>query len=78
MKNVSFAKEISHWLLHLQSYWFHWKFQVWEDVSMDFIEGLPKSLRYEVILVVVDRYAHFLSLKRPFNAEGVAELFVQE
>lgn len=37
----------------------------WTHISMDFIEGLPKSRGKEVILVVVDRftkYAHFLPL----------------
>ncbi|GAU22915.1 hypothetical protein TSUD_377270 [Trifolium subterraneum] len=29
--------------------------QIWEDVSMDFITGLPKSKGLEAILVVVDR-----------------------
>jgi hypothetical protein len=27
--------------------------QIWEDISMDFITGLPKSKGYEAILVVV-------------------------
>lgn len=55
--------------------------RMWEDISMDFIEGLPKSFGYEVIFVVVDRlsnYDHFLCLKHPFDAKTVAELFVKE
>jgi len=47
----------------------------WQDLSMDFIEGLPKSEGYEVILVVVDRftkYAHFITVKHPFTAPTIA------
>ena len=49
----------------------------WQDISLDFIEGLPKSEGYSVILVVVDRftkYAHFLPLKHPYTAISVARL----
>ena len=36
--------------------------QCWDEISMDFIKGLPKSEGNNVIMVVVDRptkYAHF-------------------
>ncbi|KAL0537658.1 hypothetical protein IC582_026641 [Cucumis melo] len=55
--------------------------RIWDDISMDFIEGLPKAAGFEVILVVVDRfikYGHFLTLKHPFDAKTVAEVFVKE
>jgi hypothetical protein len=51
----------------------------WSHVSMDFIEGLPKSQNKDVILVVVDRlskYAHFLSLSHPYTASDIAQLFL--
>ncbi|GJV22146.1 transposase, Ptta/En/Spm, transposase, Tnp1/En/Spm-like protein [Tanacetum coccineum] len=52
---------------------------VWEDVSMDFITGLPSSKGLMVILVVVDhfsKYAHFGALSTNFNAHMVVELFM--
>ncbi|GJS31472.1 ty3-gypsy retrotransposon protein [Tanacetum coccineum] len=54
--------------------------QVWEDVAMDFITGIPNSKGYTVIMVVIDRlskYAHFASLRANYTAHQVAELFVQ-
>lgn len=51
----------------------------WAELSMDFIEGLPKSRGKDVILVVVDRltkYAHFIPLSHPFTTPQVAKLFM--
>lgn len=52
--------------------------QVWEDLSLDFITGLPSSQGYTVIPVVVDRFskgAHFSALPTHHTAYKVAWLF---
>jgi hypothetical protein len=54
--------------------------QRWEEVSMDFIIGLPKSEGKSVIMVIVDRltkYAHFCALSHPFKASTVATAFME-
>ena len=53
--------------------------RIWPNISLYFIEGLPKVGGKEVILVVVDRlskYAHFIALGHPFTALTVAQLFL--
>lgn len=53
--------------------------QVWTNTSLDFIEGLPTSHGYTVILVIVDKltkYGHFISLSYRYIASTVAHLFL--
>ena len=53
--------------------------QIWEDISMDFIIGLPPIKGNLVILVVVDRlskYEHFIPLADNFTSSRVAKVFV--
>ncbi|WVZ63184.1 hypothetical protein U9M48_012838 [Paspalum notatum var. saurae] len=55
--------------------------QVWADISMDFIEGLPRVHGKSVILTVVDRFskcAHFIALGHPYTATSVARAFFNE
>lgn len=53
----------------------------WKHISMDFIEGLPKSEGKDTILVVIDmfnKYAHFIPLLHPFNTAHVAKAFLYQ
>ncbi|KAL0544263.1 hypothetical protein IC582_019376 [Cucumis melo] len=56
-----------------------WK---WENVSMDFITGLPRTLRgFTLIWVVVDRLtksAHFVPGKSTYTASKWAQLYMSE
>ena len=51
----------------------------WQDISMDFVVGLPKSHCFDAIWVVVDRLSnqrHFSPCKTTINAKGLTELFI--
>jgi transposase InsO family protein len=51
----------------------------WTHISMDVIEGLPKSNGKEVILVIIDRltkYAHFIALAHLYIVQTVAQAFI--
>ncbi|KAH0606467.1 uncharacterized protein H6S33_004128 [Morchella sextelata] len=51
--------------------------QRWQEVSMDFINGLPESEGYDAIMVIVDRLTkrrHFQPCNTTVNSKDVAEL----
>uniref|UniRef100_A0A0A8YAL3 Integrase catalytic domain-containing protein n=1 Tax=Arundo donax TaxID=35708 RepID=A0A0A8YAL3_ARUDO len=51
----------------------------WQIITMDFVEGLPRSGNSNCILVVVDKftkYAHFLPLSHSFTAATVAHTYL--
>jgi hypothetical protein len=54
-----------------------WK---WEDISMDFIVGLPLSAcKFDSIWVIIDRFtksAHFIPVHTNYRAEKYVELYI--
>jgi transposase InsO family protein len=54
-----------------------WK---WEDISMDFIVGLPKTAKgFDSVWVIIDRLtkiAHFLPVKVKYTLATYAELYI--
>ncbi|KAI0996998.1 hypothetical protein K3495_g11185 [Podosphaera aphanis] len=54
--------------------------QPWQEVSMDFVGGLPKSEGYDSIMVVVDRLTkmrHLIPCTTSANSHNVAELYLK-
>lgn len=53
-----------------------------EHIAMDFLEGLPKSIRGMIIIwVIVDRVtksAHFLPLKKTYGIEKLRQAYLSE
>nr|GFB51001.1 retrotransposable element Tf2 [Tanacetum cinerariifolium] len=56
-----------------------WK---WDEISMDFVTGLPRTQRrHDTIWVVVDRFtksAYFLPIRKDYSVSRLAEIFQQE
>jgi hypothetical protein len=53
----------------------------WEDISMDFVTGLPGCEGYHAIWVVMDRLSkmrHCIPCQPTLDARGLAEMFLRE
>jgi transposase InsO family protein len=54
-----------------------WK---WEEISMDFIVGLPKTQSgYDLIWVIIDplsKVTHFIPVKTTYKGSKLAELYI--
>lgn len=53
--------------------------EAWQVISMDFIDGLPRSGYADCIMVIVDKlskFAHFVPLLHPYSAPKVAQAFL--
>lgn len=52
---------------------------IWEDISMDFIEVMSLSTVLDSVLVLVNhlsKYGHFIGLYHPFSSQSVAAVFI--
>ena len=55
--------------------------QPWEDISIDFVTGLPASDGFNTICVIVDRFSkqwHLCPCNDTIDAPGLSELFIKE
>ena len=56
-----------------------WK---WEDIAMDFVVGLPKTVsRQDAVWVIVDRHtkvAHFIPISMTYSMDKLAALYIKE
>ena len=84
----TFVKDVApvNWLKETKNTGLNQSFPIpnapWEDISMDFVLGLPKIARKvdSIFIVVVhfSKMAHFIPCNNKMNAYKVAQLFFKE
>jgi hypothetical protein len=55
--------------------------QPWQEISIDMIGPLPKSDKYDSILVIVDRFSkmiHLIPITTSLSSTGLAEIYKKE
>ena len=79
---VTFSREIRMSYAIIQGYYLLQSLEVpeqaWQHISMDFIEGLPKSFGSNVVVDRFTKYAHFIPLASHYTAKIVADTFFDQ
>lgn len=50
-------------------------------ITMDFVDGLPQSSKFNCLLVIVDKrtkFSYFLPLAHPYTMAKVAQLYMHQ
>jgi hypothetical protein len=58
----------------------HIPYQIWIEIYMEFIMGLPTSEGKDIIFVIVDRltkYAHFIGISSKAKASQIVDIYVK-
>lgn len=55
--------------------------RIWDEINMDFIDGLPVSKGCSAIWVIVDRlskFVYFIPLQHPYTVKKLAQIYMDQ